>query len=279
MTIEGMDPEVVVDIAMKLKHQSQQIGAIVSNVDGLVSHLESSWNGDDAAHFADWWHQQHRPALLASQEAVEGLHSSAIHNVEQQFNASGEMGETGVLAAFMTSGLTLKDGIFSVAGSLGDAAKAGVDDGLKDLTAAGKDAKAPNWTKVVEDPKFRLASKGVGGALVIVGGALAGWSYWNHDTSDSRGIRLEKSSIVAGATMAGAYGGAIAGAAIGSAVLPPLGTVVGGAVGGAIGGWVGESLGKLADNYVPQINSEVSTINGAIDSHVTSALHSVESWF
>ena len=48
-----------------------------------------------ASEFAGWWRQQHRPALVEAQIAVDGLHQSALNNVAQQEQASGDIPSSG----------------------------------------------------------------------------------------------------------------------------------------------------------------------------------------
>jgi len=90
MALEGLDPEVVTQLAGQLKTQSQDIGGVIAHVDGIVNRIDQAWNGHTAAEFAGWWRQQHRPALVEAQLAVDGLHQSALNNVAQQEQASGD---------------------------------------------------------------------------------------------------------------------------------------------------------------------------------------------
>ena len=91
MALEGLDPEVVTQLANQLKTQSQAIGGVIAHVDGIVSHIEGAWQGHTASEFASWWRQQHRPGLVGAQVAVDGLHQSALNNVAQQEAASGNL--------------------------------------------------------------------------------------------------------------------------------------------------------------------------------------------
>lgn len=88
MAFEGMDVEVVQRLGHHLKHQEMAIQGIVSAVDAVVNELQGDWKGADAAEFAGWWYQQHRPALVSASEAVGGLGQSALNNAQQQASAS-----------------------------------------------------------------------------------------------------------------------------------------------------------------------------------------------
>ena len=92
MALEGLDPEVVTQLANQLKTQSQAIGGVIAHVDGIISHIEGAWQGRTASEFAGWWRQQHKPGLVNAQHAVDGLHQSALNNVAQQEAASGNLG-------------------------------------------------------------------------------------------------------------------------------------------------------------------------------------------
>jgi len=95
MALEGLDPEVVTQLAGQLKTQSQDIGGVIAHVDGIVNRIDQSWHGHTASEFAGWWRQQHRPALVEAQIAVDGLHQSALNNVAQQEQASGDIPSSG----------------------------------------------------------------------------------------------------------------------------------------------------------------------------------------
>jgi len=104
MALEGLDPEVVTQLAGQLKSQSQDIGGVIAHVDGIVNRIDQAWNGHTASEFAGWWRQQHRPALVEAQIAVDGLHQSALNNVAQQEEASGNL--TGMAGAGGSFGST-----------------------------------------------------------------------------------------------------------------------------------------------------------------------------
>lgn len=85
----GMNVDRVEQIGRDLKTQAGQIGQIISKVNSLVSQSQSEWKGKDAADFANWWNNQHRPALSDLQHKLEGLGTSALNNASEQRNVSG----------------------------------------------------------------------------------------------------------------------------------------------------------------------------------------------
>ncbi len=95
VAIEGLDVESVQAHGAALKAQAQHLEGIVQAISALVSQAEGVWQGQDARDFAGWWHQQHRPALLAAAQSVAGLGTSAINNAAEQARASSAAGGSG----------------------------------------------------------------------------------------------------------------------------------------------------------------------------------------
>ena len=89
MSMTGMDVAAVRDMATKLQQQADEIGHLITTLDGLVNHSQEVWRGKDASDFAGWWHNQHRPALHNAQQAIAGLSQSAKNNASAQEAASG----------------------------------------------------------------------------------------------------------------------------------------------------------------------------------------------
>jgi len=119
MALEGLDPEVVTQLAGQLKAQSQHIGGVVAHIDGIVNRIEQSWQGHTASEFAGWWRQQHRPALVGAQSAVDGLHQSALNNVTQQEQASGDIPSPGGRAGVSAGAGAVAAGAVAVAAGAG----------------------------------------------------------------------------------------------------------------------------------------------------------------
>ena len=88
MAFEGMDVEEVRTLAGQLQNQANNIGQVMSSIDSIISSMENVWKGKDAVEFQGWWVQQHRPALHNAEQAIMGLHQSAMNNAMQQDQAS-----------------------------------------------------------------------------------------------------------------------------------------------------------------------------------------------
>jgi WXG100 family type VII secretion target len=88
MAMIGMDVEQVQNLAGQLHGQAEAIQSVINSVDRIVAQLESAWQGQDARQFADWWNSQHKPALHNAMVAVDGLHTSALNNANEQSQVS-----------------------------------------------------------------------------------------------------------------------------------------------------------------------------------------------
>jgi uncharacterized protein YukE len=84
----GMDAEQVENTGRQLKSQAANIGSMVAQIDKIVNSLTSVWDGQDAQQFVhDWW-PQHKKALLAAQQQIDGLGQSALNNASEQRQVS-----------------------------------------------------------------------------------------------------------------------------------------------------------------------------------------------
>jgi uncharacterized protein YukE len=84
----GMDVDAVENTGRQLKSQAANIGSMVAQIDKVVNSLASSWDGQDAQQFVhDWW-PQHKKALAAAQQAIDGLGQSAMNNASEQRQVS-----------------------------------------------------------------------------------------------------------------------------------------------------------------------------------------------
>ncbi len=90
MAFEGMDVDEVRSLAGQLQTQAQKITEVVSSIDSIVSSMENVWKGKDATDFQSWWQTQHKPHLNQAEEAIMGLHQSALNNASAQDQASGQ---------------------------------------------------------------------------------------------------------------------------------------------------------------------------------------------
>jgi len=88
MAFEGMDIDAVTSLTGQLDNQANQIQATIAAIDSIVSQMEGAWKGPDAVEFQGWWQGQHKPHMLAVEQAVLGLAQSARTNVAQQQQAS-----------------------------------------------------------------------------------------------------------------------------------------------------------------------------------------------
>ena len=88
MAMIGMDVEEIETVAQQLHSQAEQIGQVISTIEGLIGQAEGAWKGDDAARFKDEWGCQHRPALQQAQQAIENLGTAARNNAARQRDTS-----------------------------------------------------------------------------------------------------------------------------------------------------------------------------------------------
>ncbi|GAA4076056.1 CHAP domain-containing protein [Nocardioides kongjuensis] len=88
----GMDPAIVQQIGTRLKQRAAHLREITAAVESAVHSLQGNWDGQDATDFQAWWTHQHRPALTAVTEQIEGLGQSALNNAQEQLAVSGGAG-------------------------------------------------------------------------------------------------------------------------------------------------------------------------------------------
>ncbi len=86
--IIGMDPEAVETLSKDLKTQAGRVAEVISKIDGLVSHMQGIWKGQDAEQFASSWRDHHRKALHTAQVEIEDLGKSALRNANEQRQVS-----------------------------------------------------------------------------------------------------------------------------------------------------------------------------------------------
>lgn len=85
----GMDVDQVQQLSKDLRSQAERIEDVSLRIDDLIQRMGGIWRGTDAEQFADWWSSQHRPAVRAVHDAIEGLAQSAANNADDQARASG----------------------------------------------------------------------------------------------------------------------------------------------------------------------------------------------
>jgi len=88
----GMDADAVEQTGRELKRSGESVASLVGAIDKTVKGLASVWDGPDARRFVSEWWPQHKAALLAVGESVSGLGQSALNNVSEQREVSGEGG-------------------------------------------------------------------------------------------------------------------------------------------------------------------------------------------
>jgi uncharacterized protein YukE len=285
MALEGLDPEVVTQLAGQLKAQSQSIGGVIAHVDGIVNRIDQSWHGHTASEFAGWWRQQHRPALVDAQNAVDSLHQSALNNVAQQEQASGDdlvgfaSGElvVGIGGALLGAASAtwyvdrVTDGVGGIAKGVERAGARLAADGTTLKSEGGSELRqggeiGREGHQLMEDGRDRVAratnladlskdgsaldkvfegARVLGAGAAVVGGLADAWNYFSSDTHDSMTQRVAKGAIVGSASAAGGWAGAWGGAEGGAAVGAMVGSIFPGA-GTVVGGVAGGLIGGVA---------------------------------
>lgn len=90
--MEGMNVDVVRQIARDLQRQSSTLESVSRRVDSLVSQIQSQWRGPDAVQFVTWWRTEHRPKVLQLAMALDDLGQAAQRNSDDQERASDGQG-------------------------------------------------------------------------------------------------------------------------------------------------------------------------------------------
>lgn len=103
-TFVGMDVDQVQQLSKDLRAQAERIEDVSGRIDDLIRRMGTIWRGTDAERFADWWSSQHRPAVRAVHDAIEGLAQSAKNNADDQARASGQSAPAGHGPASGTGG-------------------------------------------------------------------------------------------------------------------------------------------------------------------------------
>jgi hypothetical protein len=93
MATTGMNLAEVRQLSEQLRGGAETLRAIVSAVDGRVSH--TSWVGADADRFKYEWWPGHRQLVLQAADHIQGLGQSARNNADEQERTSGTGGAVG----------------------------------------------------------------------------------------------------------------------------------------------------------------------------------------
>jgi uncharacterized protein YukE len=209
MATTGMNLAEVRQLAEQLRGGAERLRAIVSTVDGRVTH--SSWVGPTADRFKyDWW-PGHRQMLLQAADHIQGLGQSARNNADEQERTSGIGGASTALG----DRAGISSGWAAAAGVLG--ASLAARPWSLSIRGEGQTA-AQAWRAFIKDPTVRLATeRSLERALAVrssgqtsVGGVPA-----SYDASaqvyarayESAGVKLDSKGLAAQAT-AGVTAGA-----------------------------------------------------------------------
>jgi hypothetical protein len=90
MAVTGMNLAEVQHLADQLRARAEQVQALVTAVDGGITH--TTWLGPDAERFKNEWWPAHRRHLLDVAEHIGGLGQSAANNATEQEKASSTYG-------------------------------------------------------------------------------------------------------------------------------------------------------------------------------------------
>lgn len=86
----GMNVDAVIQISGKLNGESNAIQQIIKHVDQLLAQSQQAWVGPDSRQFDALW-RQHRPQLVALQNALMELSNKAKSNAQKQQNESSHL--------------------------------------------------------------------------------------------------------------------------------------------------------------------------------------------
>lgn len=84
----GMDDVQVDKAGRDLKARATDITNLMNQINGIVTHLPSIWEGPDARKFVNDWWPQHKHNLIALSTAIDGLGQSALNNAQDQRDVS-----------------------------------------------------------------------------------------------------------------------------------------------------------------------------------------------
>ena len=84
----GMDVDAVEQASRDLKARAAEITTLMGQIDKIVNHLSSVWDGKDANDFVHNWWPGHKKNMTAIASAIQGLGQSAQNNANDQRNVS-----------------------------------------------------------------------------------------------------------------------------------------------------------------------------------------------
>ena len=271
MGFYGMDTAQGESFAQLISDRRGAIEDRASQLDGVISGIDSFWRGSDATSFREDWRQVNITQIETAVDRLMELAREIAEHAQEQDVASAEgargaIGERirdlfpggGPLENPLLAFLDPRNWATGAFGVLKSSGKRMLDAAADIFAHGGEDAIVP-WLRNTHG--LRAAAKYLGPLGDVLTFGFAANDRWNEDAGDpslsdtERGVRAvadggaNLGGALAGAAV-GAKGGAIAGAAIGS-IFPGAGTAIGGVVGGAVGGIVGGIAGGgLADAAV-----------------------------
>lgn len=84
----GMDVDLVEQEGNKLKKKASDLGALMAEINSIVSGLPAIWDGKDANEFVHNWWPGHRQSLQSVINSIDGLGQSALNNASEQRDVS-----------------------------------------------------------------------------------------------------------------------------------------------------------------------------------------------
>lgn len=121
MSLEGLDPDKLLNLAKQVNAQAQTLNGIINSMNGVAGSLPAYWRGHEATEWVQSWDSGFRPALTSAYDLLTGLHTKLVDNINQQnaasaadpgWTASGTSGGTGgVTGAVIFSGLLSAGGV------------------------------------------------------------------------------------------------------------------------------------------------------------------------
>jgi uncharacterized protein YukE len=174
MTRMGMDADGVENSGRQLKAHAAGIGNLAAQLDKIVSALPSVWQGADAQSFVNDWWPQHRKALVAAQQQVDGLGQSALNNASEQRKVSASSGAssgTSAVAAAAGGGLPNPGDVYRDA--MGQSALGPITVGTAlGMTPLGKVTPYTDDAALALDDRVSVPAKliGEGSSLTDMGG-------------------------------------------------------------------------------------------------------------
>jgi len=89
MAREGMDVGLVTSDGTRMKSIGETaIPQVISSVNGIVSNMQSEWQGNDANAFVQMWESTDRPNLTTIAQEIAQFGQLALTNAQEQTSAS-----------------------------------------------------------------------------------------------------------------------------------------------------------------------------------------------